>query len=269
MANSLANRCFCLLACFCLLLWPSKAVAQFEPGNQQTYPYYYPNDDLTGDQPPTYSETPSPITNPIGAPINGGFQAPRECSTDRGTVQIPTGYTIPYNPDISLANQRWISVVSPLSDKSYSIQVNKDVAANASKLMQALNDHLKDQGDFVTAWGNRTFCRQVGLRIINGCADNNEDVNNIFELISDEHGGKRCRTATARPGRSNHEQGRALDISYIEGGIYEDRKSKKASLLIRSRSEEAFRWLNRNTGQGQLGFKNLPIEPWHWSVDGR
>lgn len=62
-----------------------------------------------------------------------------------------------------------------------------------------------------------------------------------------------CRPPTARPGRSMHEQGLAVDFTY-QGRV------------IASRSSPAFRWLAANAGR--FGFYNLPSEPWHWSVNG-
>ena len=50
----------------------------------------------------------------------------------------------------------------------------------------------------------------------------------------------------ARPGTSNHESGRAIDFKNTPG---------------------AFAWLKKNAQR--FGFKNLPGEPWHYSVNGQ
>jgi hypothetical protein len=63
-----------------------------------------------------------------------------------------------------------------------------------------------------------------------------------------------CRPPTARPGQSMHERGLAVDFTY--GGR-----------VITSRSSPAFQWLAANAGS--FGFRNLPSEPWHWSVNGQ
>ena len=63
-----------------------------------------------------------------------------------------------------------------------------------------------------------------------------------------------CRPPTARPGQSMHEQGLAVDFTY-DGA------------LISSRSNPGFRWLSANAGR--FGFRNLPSEPWHWSINGQ
>jgi len=62
-----------------------------------------------------------------------------------------------------------------------------------------------------------------------------------------------CSPPTARPGQSMHERGLAVDFTY-QGRI------------ISSRSSPAYRWLAANAGR--FGLKNLPSEPWHWSVNG-
>ena len=62
-----------------------------------------------------------------------------------------------------------------------------------------------------------------------------------------------CRPPTARPGRSMHEQGLAIDFTY-NGSI------------IGSRSGAAWDWLVANAAN--YGLKNLPSEPWHWSTNG-
>ncbi|MEM7139615.1 MAG: D-alanyl-D-alanine carboxypeptidase family protein [Actinomycetota bacterium] len=62
-----------------------------------------------------------------------------------------------------------------------------------------------------------------------------------------------CRPPTARPGRSQHELGLAIDFTY-QGSI------------IRSRSSTVFQVLSEVAPQ--YGMFNLPSEPWHWSTTG-
>lgn len=62
-----------------------------------------------------------------------------------------------------------------------------------------------------------------------------------------------CRPPTARPGRSMHERGLAIDFTYN-------------GRVINSRSNDAFRWLSNNAAS--YGLYNLPSEPWHWSTNG-
>jgi LAS superfamily LD-carboxypeptidase LdcB len=63
-----------------------------------------------------------------------------------------------------------------------------------------------------------------------------------------------CRPPTARPGASQHEQGKAIDFRY-------------AGRTIPTRNNAGYRWLRNNAAS--YGFYNLPSEPWHWSVNGR
>ncbi len=64
---------------------------------------------------------------------------------------------------------------------------------------------------------------------------------------------RNCRPPTAPPGRSDHERGLAIDFT-VNGRA------------IRSRSSGVFNALVRLAPD--FGFKNLPSEPWHWSVTG-
>jgi D-alanyl-D-alanine carboxypeptidase len=65
-------------------------------------------------------------------------------------------------------------------------------------------------------------------------------------------GGVVCHPSTATPGKSRHERGLALDITY--GGP-----------AVRYGSP-AWEWLVANAER--YGLHNLPGEPWHWSIDG-
>lgn len=71
----------------------------------------------------------------------------------------------------------------------------------------------------------------------------------IYEMRSSQ-----CSPPTARPGRSQHERGLAIDFTHN-------------GKLIRSRSGAGWNWLNANAAK--YGLFNLPSEPWHWSTTGR
>ena len=62
-----------------------------------------------------------------------------------------------------------------------------------------------------------------------------------------------CRPPTARPGASMHERGLAVD--FTQNG------------RARWSNTSGYRWLKRHAAK--YGFRNLPSEPWHWSVNGR
>lgn len=93
--------------------------------------------------------------------------------------------------------------------------------------------------------GYRSPASQIATRRAN-CGTTNYA---IYEMPSSS-----CSPPTARPGRSMHEQGLAVD--FTSGGR-----------LIRSRSGSAWNWLAANAAR--YGLKNLPSEPWHWSTNGR
>lgn len=127
-----------------------------------------------------------------------------------------------------------------------------EVAAEIAAQVQALLDAAAADGVMLGGWGLRSHARQHELRRENGCPDgwthtDGEDPKLWAPSSS-------CRVPTARPGWSNHETGKAIDFTY--GGK-----------VIGSRRSVPFRWLEANAGR--YGLKNLPSEPWHWSVDGK
>ena len=90
--------------------------------------------------------------------------------------------------------------------------------------------------------GFRSTSRQIELRKQN-CGPTEFD---IYEKSSSA-----CSPPTAKPNRSLHESGLAIDFRHGEESIT-------------SRSQPAYRWLAANAAA--YGFFNLPSEPWHWSV---
>lgn len=93
--------------------------------------------------------------------------------------------------------------------------------------------------------GYRSAAGQIATRK-NNCGTSNYAV---YEMPASQ-----CRPPTARPGRSMHEKGLAIDFTYNGS-------------LIRSRSGRGWEWLKANAAN--YGLKNLPSEPWHWSINGR
>ena len=120
-------------------------------------------------------------------------------------------------------------------------EVNSEIADDVAGLVDALEAQGFDMG----GWGYRSHQRQIELRRAH-CGTSEWA---IWHMPASQ-----CRPPTARPGRSNHEKGLAIDFT-------------ESGRLIRSRSNPAFQAL-RNLAP-QFGLKNLPSEPWHWSVDGR
>lgn len=113
------------------------------------------------------------------------------------------------------------------------------VSTQIAEQVEALLSAAEADGFVLGGGGYRSSDAQAALRRAN-CGGGNGPAS-------------RCRPPTARPGRSMHEQGLAIDFTW-EGRI------------ISSRSSPAFGWLRENAGR--FGLRNLPSEPWHWSTNG-
>lgn len=120
------------------------------------------------------------------------------------------------------------------------IRVHQSIASNLANMLQA----AAGDGIFLGGGGYRSSSAQIALRRAH-CGPTEYD---IYQKPSYQ-----CRPPTARPGRSNHERGLAVDFT-------------ANGRAITSRNTAAFRWLSANAAA--YGFYNLPSEPWHWSVNG-
>lgn len=110
--------------------------------------------------------------------------------------------------------------------------------------LEAMLAEARADGIVLRGWGHRSHERQIKLREAH-CGPTPEDV---WLKPSSE-----CSPPTAVPGKSMHELGLAVDFTH-DGSA------------ISSRDSPAFRWLAENAAA--YGFRNLPSEPWHWSVNG-
>ena len=120
-----------------------------------------------------------------------------------------------------------------------------EVHTQIADAVEGLVAAMEDEGFNLGGWGYRTAQEQINLRRSN-CGTSEWD---IWSKPSST-----CRPPTARPGRSNHERGLAIDLT-------------NNGRLITSRNSAVFQALQRLAPS--FGLKNLPSEPWHWSVDGR
>lgn len=120
-------------------------------------------------------------------------------------------------------------------------EVNSVISDDVEGLLAALEAEGFDMG----GWGYRSNAEQISLRRAH-CGSSEWA---IWEKPSSS-----CRPPTARPGRSNHEKGLAIDFT-------------ESGRLITRRDSAIFRALQRLAPS--FGLQNLPSEPWHWSVDGR
>lgn len=121
------------------------------------------------------------------------------------------------------------------------IQVARQIAPQIEALLAAATA----DGVRLSGGGFRTPDKQIELRRQH-CGPTPYD---IYEKPSDQ-----CTPPTARPGSSLHERGLAIDFTYN-------------GRLIESHSNAGFQWLAANAAR--FGLKNLPSEPWHWSINGR
>ncbi|MDZ7674681.1 MAG: D-alanyl-D-alanine carboxypeptidase family protein [Acidimicrobiales bacterium] len=120
------------------------------------------------------------------------------------------------------------------------ITVHAEIADDLDALLTA----AANDGVNLSGWGYRSSASQIALRRAH-CGPTNYDI--WYKPAG------QCSPPTAIPGRSLHEQGRAIDFTH------------NAS-TITSRSSPGFRWLADHAAS--YGLFNLPSEPWHWSTNG-
>ena len=118
------------------------------------------------------------------------------------------------------------------------------VACSIGPQLDKLLSAAAADGFTFTGQGYRSPEQQIAVRRTN-CGPSDYDV---YQMPPND-----CHPPTAYPGTSMHEQGLAID--FIANGS-----------LISSHSDPAWQWLNAHAAT--YGFYNLPVEPWHWSVNG-
>ena len=128
-----------------------------------------------------------------------------------------------------------------IRDAGKGILVDVSILADIQRLLA----DAEAAGVDLAGGGYRDPAAQIQTRR-NNCGTSNYA---IYEMPA-----RQCSPPTARPGRSMHEQGKAIDFT-------------NNGRLIRSRSGAGWNWLNANAAN--YGLKNLPSEPWHWSTNGR
>lgn len=120
------------------------------------------------------------------------------------------------------------------------IVVNVALAQNLEGFLAA----MEARGYTLGGGGYRSSDSQIALRRAH-CGSSDYA---IWEMPASQ-----CSPPTARPGRSAHEQGLAVDFTY-QGSI------------IGSRSSDVFQVMSELAPA--YGLYNLPSEPWHWSTTG-
>ncbi len=114
------------------------------------------------------------------------------------------------------------------------LRVNTCFAANTMAMVRA----ARASGVTLTGGGYRSRDQQIQTRI-NNCGGSSHY--NIYEKPSGD-----CNPPTAKPGTSQHEAGLAIDFNMSSG---------------------VGAWLRANAGR--YHYVNFPVEPWHWSWNGR
>ena len=122
----------------------------------------------------------------------------------------------------------------------WGIRVHESIA---DKLLALLKASSRD-GIHLGGGGYRSSTSQISLRRAH-CGTSNWA---IYREPSYQ-----CRPPTARPGASMHERGLAVDFTQNGRALWSN--------------TSGYRWLKQNAAK--YGFRNLPSEPWHWSVNGR
>lgn len=117
------------------------------------------------------------------------------------------------------------SKVGPKTGRLVDVPGGKVDASIADNVKKMLNDAKKDGVDLQISSSYRS----------------REEQEKLYQSYLNGTG-----NLAARPGRSNHESGLAIDFRNTPG---------------------AYAWLKRNAGR--FGLKNLPSEPWHYSTNGR
>ena len=120
------------------------------------------------------------------------------------------------------------------------INVHESIAIDLDRLLNA----ARADGINLGGWGYRSSDKQVDLRRLH-CGSSDYEIWDMPAFA--------CSPPTARPGRSMHERGLAVDFTY-----------NGASMTMQS--NPGFQWLDAHARE--YGFVNLPSEPWHWSNSG-
>lgn len=135
------------------------------------------------------------------------------------------------------------STAVPLVDVR-GILVHADIATG----VEALLAEAEADGIILAGWGHRSTAQQVELRRQHCGGEGIDEATAIYGVSAGS-----CSPPTAKPGTSMHELGLAIDFTHNGASI-----STQVS--------PAFQWLAAHAGD--YGLRNLPSEPWHWSVNG-
>jgi hypothetical protein len=172
---------------------------------------------------------PTPILqNPVGTPTSGSAG---KCINGLTSVKVQQTTFVVCS-----------SYTPPAGSAALLVNVNSSGAIPVAQNLQAMLTAAANAGLVLGGGGYRSAAQQTKLRTQN-C---NGDLTNPQAV---------CSPPTAPVGQSNHESGLAFDF-----------KCNGSNQAIQNHSDPCYVWLNANAAT--YGFKNYPVEPWHWSIDG-
>lgn len=188
-----------------------------------------------GAQEPPAESAPDEDEPADDAPVD----AEPEPESDLGEAETDAGSAETVDPEAPAADAP-AETTPPVIVDVRGIFVAQEIADDLERLLDA----AAEDGLNLHGGGFRDPQRQIELRKAN-CGETDYD---IWDKPAAE-----CSPPTARPGRSQHELGLAIDFT-------------NDGRLISVQSDPAFVWLATNAPA--FGFFNLPVEPWHWSTTG-
>jgi peptidoglycan hydrolase CwlO-like protein len=182
-----------------------------------------------------------PAVTPSGTggqqPGGGGATA----VPSRTAASPSPGSSPPPTAPISPAQNRTVQITPVETTWVGGIEVATQIAGQLADLLAA----ARASGLILTGSGYRNIYDQIAIRK-QYCGTTDYD---IWDRPSWE-----CSPPVARPGRSMHEKGVAVDFTGPDGD------------LVRTHASPTYQWLAANAAR--FGFYNLPSEPWHWSITG-
>jgi peptidoglycan hydrolase CwlO-like protein len=187
---------------------------------------------------PTTSGTPAPAPSatsspPPAAPPPASPPPAAPPATAPPTTQPPPTTTAPPSRPVQIVpvDTTWVGGI--------------EVASSIAGQLRALLNAASADGLLLSGSGYRNVEDQIQIRR-EVCGTTDYD---IWDKPSWE-----CDPPVARPGRSMHEKGLAIDFTGPNGD------------LVRTHDSPTFQWLAANAAR--FGLYNLPSEPWHWSTNG-
>ena len=230
---------FSLTGAFFMQNYLGTAPARLETVAQRVYGY---NPEVAFNQPevdPEAEPEAAPEVEPIATPSPpaNGRPSVGDCSVglSSGYIAVSTAGDQGGPYLLSLTIVRWQD-----GSKTTTTLAHRCLRNSLERLLQARNSAVSVDKK-LGGWVWRSNAQQIERRMTH-CGSSNYD---IYEKPAND-----CSPPTARPGRSSHQLGLAIDF-YCEDGI-----------LTRNNCAQAFDWLNCNAAS--YGLINLPSETWHW-----